>query len=106
MPRKKTQVEALDESQDEAGCGKGGCAGSCQPRAVPVEDVVVGVVRLVKDGFGTVGGLGAAVAPGLKLGLADLTGAARQGLKRLSGLAASLGAKKPAVAAVDETQSA
>jgi hypothetical protein len=111
MPRKKRHEGSTDEAHDasETGgaCGTaGGCGGNCQPRAVPVEDVVVGVVRLIKDGMGSVGGLGAVVAPGLKRGAADLTAAASQGLKRLTDLAGSLTVKKPTVAVSDETLSA
>lgn len=102
MPRKKAKDEMTEETGKKAeaveppACGSGAsCAETCGPRVVPVEDALVGMVRLLKDGVGSLAGLGNTVAPGLKKGMADLTSAASQGLKRVVDLAGS-GGKKPA----------
>ncbi|MBF0268843.1 MAG: hypothetical protein HQL44_09635 [Alphaproteobacteria bacterium] len=104
MARKKDQTEVTDEAAapEATACGSGkACSGDCGPRTVPVEDVVVGVIRLTKDILGNVGGLGAAVAPGLKTGVADLSNAAGQGLKRVIDLVGK-GFKKPVDTTPDE----
>nr|CAX84210.1 uncharacterized protein [uncultured bacterium] len=103
MARKKAQTEVTEDTgDDQKACGAGSaCSGSCGPQAVPVEDVVVGMIRLTKDILGNVGGLGAAVAPGLKSGVTDLSNAAGQGLKRVIDLVGK-GFKKPGDATPDE----
>ncbi len=106
MARKKAQTEVTEETEemnsDQKVCASSeACTGGCGPQAVPVEDVVVGVIRLTKDLLGNVGGLGATVAPGLKAGVADLSNAAGQGLKRVIDLVGK-SFKKPGDTTPDE----
>jgi hypothetical protein len=102
MTRKKDQMENEQTATEASACAsKESCSGGCDPRTVPVEDVVVGVIRLAKDVVSNVGGLGAVVAPGIKSGVEELSNLAGQGLKRVLDLVGN-GFKKPVAAMQDE----
>jgi hypothetical protein len=102
MTRNNAQMENEGATREASACAsRESCSGGCEPRTVPVEDVVVGVIRLAKDVVSNVGGLGAVVAPGIKSGVAELSNAAGQGVKRVLDLVGK-SFKKPEHAIPDE----